>query len=57
MIENSILQAINSWPFVEARNLIKDRKKLIEKNGKVILQTGYGPSGLEYITKRVKATQ
>ena len=49
MIENSILQETNSWPFVEARGLIQDRKKLIEKKGKVVLQTGYGPSGLPHI--------
>ena len=49
MIENSILQETNSWPFVEARGLIKDRRKLIEKKGKVVLQTGYGPSGLPHI--------
>jgi len=49
VIENSILQETNSWPFVEARGLIQDRKKLIEKKGKVVLQTGYGPSGLPHI--------
>ena len=49
MIENSILQETNSWPFVEARGLIQDRRKLIEKKGKVVLQTGYGPSGLPHI--------
>ena len=49
MIENSILQETNSWPFVEARGLIQDRRKLIKKKGKVVLQTGYGPSGLPHI--------
>jgi len=49
VIENSILQESNSWPFVEARGLIQDRRKLIEKKGKVVLQTGYGPSGLPHI--------
>ena len=49
MIENSILQETNSWPFVEARGLIQDRRKLIEKKGKIVLQTGYGPSGLPHI--------
>jgi len=49
VIENSILQETNSWPFVEARGLIQDRRKLIEKKGKVVLQTGYGPSGLPHI--------
>ena len=45
MIDNSIIQTTTSWPFVEARKLIKERKKIFEKKGKIILQTGYGPSG------------
>ena len=49
MIDNSIIQASNSWPFVEARKLTKERQKIFEKKGKIILQTGYGPSGLPHI--------
>ena len=49
MINKSIIQTTSSWPFVEARNLIRDRQKLFEKKGKIILQTGYGPSGLPHI--------
>ena len=49
MIDKSIIQTTNSWPFVEARKLVKDRQKLIEKKGKITLQTGYGPSGLPHI--------
>jgi len=49
VIDNSIIQTTNSWPFVEARKLIKDRKKIFEKKGKITLQTGYGPSGLPHI--------
>ena len=49
MIDNSIIQKTTSWPFVEARKLIKDRKKIFEKKGKISLQTGYGPSGLPHI--------
>ena len=49
MIDNSIIQATNSWPFVEARQLIKERQKIYEKKGKITLQTGYGPSGLPHI--------
>ena len=49
MIDKSIIQATNSWPFVEARKLFKDRQKIFEKKGKIILQTGYGPSGLPHI--------
>ena len=49
MIDNSIIQATSAWPFVEARKLIKERKKIFEKKGKITLQTGYGPSGLPHI--------
>ena len=49
MIDNSIIQATSSWPFVEARKLRKERKKIYEKKGKITLQTGYGPSGLPHI--------
>ena len=49
MIDKSIIQATSSWPFVEARKLIKERQKIFEKKGKITLQTGYGPSGLPHI--------
>ena len=49
MIDKSIIQTTSSWPFVEARKLVKERKKTFEKKGKIILQTGYGPSGLPHI--------
>jgi len=49
VIDNSIIQATNSWPFVEARKLVKERQKIYEKKGKITLQTGYGPSGLPHI--------
>ena len=49
MIDNSIIQATNSWPFVEARKLVKERQKIYEKKKKITLQTGYGPSGLPHI--------
>ena len=49
MIDKSVIQATSSWPFVEARKLIKERRKIYEKKGKITLQTGYGPSGLPHI--------
>ena len=49
MIDKSIIQNTSAWPFVEARKLVKERKKNFEKKGKIILQTGYGPSGLPHI--------
>ena len=49
MINKSIIEATGSWPFVEARKLVKERQKIYEKKGKITLQTGYGPSGLPHI--------
>jgi len=49
VIDNSIIQATSSWPFVEAKKLVKERKDIFEKKGKITLQTGYGPSGLPHI--------
>jgi len=49
VIDKSIIQATSSWPFVEARKLVKERKKIFEKKKKITLQTGYGPSGLPHI--------
>jgi len=49
VIDKSIIQATSSWPFIEAKKLIKERQKIYEKKGKITLQTGYGPSGLPHI--------
>ena len=49
MIEKAYLDKTNAWPFVEAKKLLRERKANIEKKGKIILQTGYGPSGLPHI--------
>jgi len=49
VIDKSVIQATSSWPFVEARKLLKERQKIYEKKGKITLQTGYGPSGLPHI--------
>ena len=38
-----------SWPFVEAKNLLKRRNIQIEAKGYAVFQTGYGPSGLPHI--------
>ncbi len=48
-IKTEDIQKSNSWPIVEAKKIIKERKKYIDKKGKIILQTGYGPSGLPHI--------
>ena len=49
MIEKINLEKTNAWPFVEAKKILKEREKFIERKGKIILQTGYGPSGLPHI--------
>jgi len=49
VIDKSIIQDTSSWPFVEARKLVKERQKIYDKKGKITLQTGYGPSGLPHI--------
>ena len=49
MIEKTNIEKTNAWPFVEAKKILKERKKYIDKKGKIILQTGYGPSGLPHI--------
>ncbi len=49
MLKSDLIQTTSSWPFVEIRKLLKDRKKIIEKKNKITFQTGYGPSGLPHI--------
>ncbi|MDC0418635.1 lysine--tRNA ligase [Pelagibacteraceae bacterium] len=49
MLDVNLIQSTSSWPFVEVRKLLKDRKDLIKSKNKIIFQTGYGPSGLPHI--------
>ena len=49
MIKKENLDKTSAWPFIEAKKILKERKPFIEKKGKIILQTGYGPSGLPHI--------
>ncbi len=49
MLDNNLIQSTSSWPFVEVRKLLKDRKDIILKKKKITFQTGYGPSGLPHI--------
>jgi len=49
MLDNTLIQSTSSWPFVEVRKLLKDRRILIKTKNKIIFQTGYGPSGLPHI--------
>ena len=49
MIKKENLDKTSSWPFVEAKKMLRERKSFIEKKGIITLQTGYGPSGLPHI--------
>ncbi len=49
MIDKANIEKTNAWPFVEAKKILRERKQNIVKKGKIILQTGYGPSGLPHI--------
>ena len=49
MIKKENLDKTSAWPFIEAKKILKERKPFIERKGKIILQTGYGPSGLPHI--------
>ena len=49
MLDKNLIQSTSSWPFVEVRKLLKERKDLIKSKNKITFQTGYGPSGLPHI--------
>jgi len=49
MLKKENLEKTNAWPFVEAKKMLRERKSIIDKKGKITLQTGYGPSGLPHI--------
>lgn len=44
-----ILQKSKSWPFEEARRILKKLNNKTPKKGYVLFETGYGPSGLPHI--------
>ena len=52
IIESQIVELASqnkSWPFDEARRLLKNIEKRKIKPDQVLFQTGYGPSGLPHI--------
>ena len=51
-MDKSLFEKTTTWPFVEARKLLKERKPIFDKKGKITLQTGYGPSGLPHIDRK-----
>ena len=36
MLDNNLIQSTSSWPFVEIRKLLKDRKDIIKKKVKLL---------------------
>ena len=40
MLDNNLIQSTTSWPFVEVRKLLKDRKELIKKRIKLLFKLG-----------------
>ena len=53
MIDQELVQSLKAWPFKEALQIIKKNGGLlnfkIPSKGYVLLETGYGPSGLPHI--------
>ncbi|MGD1956014.1 MAG: lysine--tRNA ligase [Sphingomonadales bacterium] len=48
-IDRDLALKSNAWPFQEAAKLVKRFSKTPPKNGVVLFETGYGPSGLPHI--------
>ena len=40
-IKKEDIEKSNSWPFVEAKKILKERKEYVDKKGRIIFQTGY----------------
>ena len=38
MINKANIEKTNAWPFVEAKKILRERKKNIEAKGKIVLQ-------------------
>ncbi len=47
--ERDLAREARAWPFVEARKLLERTGGVAPAKGYVLLQTGYGPSGLPHI--------
>ncbi|MFQ5534144.1 MAG: lysine--tRNA ligase [Sphingomonadales bacterium] len=47
--EADIARDSKAWPFVEAKKLLERQERRASKDGPVLFETGYGPSGLPHI--------
>jgi len=45
VIDKSIIEKTTSWPFVEARKLIKDRESNLKKKEKLLYKLATDPVG------------
>ena len=45
----TLTENARAWPFEEARKLVERTKGMVPNKGHVLLETGYGPSGLPHI--------
>ena len=37
MLDNNAIQSVSAWPFVEIRNLLKERNNLIKTKNKIVI--------------------
>ena len=42
MLDNNVIQSVSAWPFVEIRNLLKERKDLIKSKKKIFFKQVMG---------------
>ena len=52
MIDKSIIEKTTSWPFVEARKLIKDRESNLKKKGKKGRYTRQAPVEVKLMVRK-----
>ena len=43
MLDNNVIQSVSAWPFVEIRNLLKERKDLIKSKKKLFFKRVMDP--------------
>ena len=42
MLDKDLIQSTSSWPFVEVRKLLKDRKEIIKKKKRLLFKQVMG---------------
>ena len=54
MLDNNLIQSTSSWPFVEIRKLLKDRKDVIKKNYQTIDSNLSIETNKKYIINKIE---